>query len=73
MNFRGGSFKWKSKVLVPFLRVKSDQRATSLLQFSGQSKVLVHFLRFKSDQRETSLPTLFPPNPSDENLEIAIL
>ena len=28
-NFRGGSSDWKSEVLVPFLRVKSDQRATN--------------------------------------------
>jgi hypothetical protein len=28
-NFKGGLFDWKSRVLVPFLRVKSDWRATS--------------------------------------------
>ena len=28
-NFGGGSFGWELKVLVPFLRVKVDQRANS--------------------------------------------
>jgi hypothetical protein len=29
MNFGRGLFNWKLKVLVPFLRVKSDRRATT--------------------------------------------
>jgi hypothetical protein len=29
INFKEGTFNWKSRVLVPFLRSKSDQRATN--------------------------------------------
>ena len=65
MNFGGGSFDWKLKVLVLVLRVRSDLSATSPFPhalFSPNASPLAHFVKDSSKIRKKVAKSILHQN-----------